>query len=102
MRYDVFVSVVIPLVDDGDIVEDVVHDVAGVLKENYQNYELILVDDGSCDNTKQVVNMLKEEVDDLRYFRFAVVWDGGGDRVRAGQGHRGLVVVIRPEWILCI
>ena len=98
MRYDVFVSVVIPLVDDGDIVEDVVHDVAGVLKENYQNYELILVDDGSCDNTKQVVNMLKEEVDDLRYFRFARKF-GLEVAIACGLDNAigDVVVVIRPE-----
>ncbi len=98
MRYDVFVSVVIPLVDDADIVEDVVHDVAGVLKENYQNYELILVDDGSCDNTKQVVNMLREDVDDLRYFRFARRF-GLEVAIACGLDNAigDVVVVMRPE-----
>jgi glycosyltransferase involved in cell wall biosynthesis len=50
-RSDCFVSVVAPLWNDADIVEGYIDDVIGVLKREYVNYELVLVDDGSTDDT---------------------------------------------------
>src|SRR5205823_6194884 len=98
VRYDVFVSVVVPLAADADIVADVVHDISGVLKDNYQNYELILVDDGSCDHTKQIFNELKSEVDCLRFFRFSRNF-GLEVAIACGLDNAvgDVVVVMRPE-----
>lgn len=48
---EIFVSVVAPLRDDGAIVEAFVDETAGVLRESYRDYELVLVDDGSTDDT---------------------------------------------------
>lgn len=53
---DCFVSVVAPLHNDADIVEGYIVDVLGVLRREYENYELVLVDDGSSDATVQVVS----------------------------------------------
>jgi dolichol-phosphate mannosyltransferase len=59
---DCFVSVVAPLHDDADIVEAFVREVVGVLKAHYDNYELVLVDDGSLDPTREVVtSILRQE-----------------------------------------
>ncbi len=55
---DLFASVVAPLHDDADIVEAFVRDVLTVLAANYENYELVLVDDGSTDGTAQRVEAL--------------------------------------------
>lgn len=44
---DLFVSVVAPIHEDGDILEGFVGDVVGVLSNAYTHFELILVDDGS-------------------------------------------------------
>ena len=55
---DCFVSVVAPLRDDASIVRSFVEDVLGVLRANYTNYELVLVDDGSEDGTDRVVSEL--------------------------------------------
>jgi glycosyltransferase involved in cell wall biosynthesis len=52
---DCFVSVVAPLANDADIVRDFLREVVAVLKENYENYEVVLVDDGSTDATAQGV-----------------------------------------------
>ncbi len=57
---DTFVSVVSPLHNDADIVEEFIEEIIGVLKSHYANYELVLVDDGSTDATvSAVVPMLK-------------------------------------------
>src|SRR5206468_2184236 len=59
---DCFVSVVAPLHDDADIVEGFVRDVLAVVSAEYANYELVLVDDGSGDDTSaRVTRLLSEE-----------------------------------------
>jgi dolichol-phosphate mannosyltransferase len=57
-RADFFVSVVAPLQDDEDIVEAFVDEILEILKREYENYELVLVDDGSRDRTDQKVSAL--------------------------------------------
>lgn len=48
---DLFVSVVAPLHNDADIVTDFIDETTGMLASRYANYELVLVDDGSRDET---------------------------------------------------
>jgi polyisoprenyl-phosphate glycosyltransferase len=52
---DCFVSVIAPLSNDGKIVSDFMVEVLELLKTHYTNYELILVDDGSTDETVDLV-----------------------------------------------
>ena len=42
---DCFVSVVAPFSNDADIAESFVRETSEVLKRNYANFELVLVDD---------------------------------------------------------
>ena len=62
---DCFVSVVAPLSNDADIAESFVRETAEVLKSNYANYELVLVDDGSRDGTPELLHTLAAEVPEL-------------------------------------
>ena len=59
--YECFVSVVAPVYNDATIVDDFITEVITILQENYANYELILVDDGSEDDTAaQVTDSIKK------------------------------------------
>ncbi len=98
MRFDVFVSLVIPLSNDGDILEDVIDGVVTVLKENYKNYEIICVDDGSLDHTRSLFEDYRKTVDCLRYFRLSRRF-GLEVAISCGleQTIGDVAVVLRPE-----
>lgn len=98
MRYDIFVSLVIPLSDDGDILENVIQEVATILKENYKNYEIICVDDGSLDHTRSLFEDYRKTVDCLRYFRLSRRF-GLEVAISCGleQAIGDVAVVLRPE-----
>jgi len=50
-RLDVFVSVIAPLCNDADIIEEFIAETMPILRQTSTNYELVLVDDGSDDDT---------------------------------------------------
>lgn len=63
---DCFVSVVVPLRDDEDIVAGFVAETASVLDAHFAHYEFILVDDGSRDRTVEEVSALLEDRPGIR------------------------------------
>src|SRR5262249_61694644 len=71
MRADLFVSVVSPLHDDAAIVAPFLEDVAGILKAHYANYEIVLVDDASQDNTVARIEPLLSRFDCVRLMRLS-------------------------------
>jgi dolichol-phosphate mannosyltransferase len=68
---DCFVSVVASLYNDADIVEPFVREVLAVLQREYANYELVLVDDGSGDDTAARVSVLLAEERCIRLLRLS-------------------------------
>lgn len=71
MKSSMFVSVVVPLYNDAGIIERVVRETTDVLKSNFENYELILIDDGSIDNTVEIARPLLREIESIRIMRLS-------------------------------
>lgn len=63
-------SVVIPLFNEEESVEPLVHRVSSVLESNDIDYELILVDDGSKDQTWNKIEILKEHYPEIKGIKF--------------------------------
>jgi len=69
MRRDIFVSVVVPLDNDIDILPAVVREIDTVMREHFSDYELIFIDDGSSDGTRSFFERAKSDIASFRYFR---------------------------------
>jgi len=69
MRRDIFVSVVVPLDNDADILPTVVAEIDAVMQSHFGDYELIYVDDGSTDGTRSFFERAKTDIPCFRYFR---------------------------------
>jgi dolichol-phosphate mannosyltransferase len=65
------VSVVVPLENDGAILETFLPDLSRVMVAGFRFFEIILVDDGSTDETRQKVDKLLKSVQQVRYLRLS-------------------------------
>ena len=79
---DCLVSVVAPLHNDARVVVSFVQELHAQLAARYENFEMILVDDGSTDNTRQVIDTLLAQVEWLHRPGGGPDWTGCG---KAGQ-----------------
>ena len=64
-------SVVVPIQDDGAVLGQFVTDVMAVLDDNFQNFELVFVDDRSIDNTLEVVSAALKQHAAVRLIRLS-------------------------------
>ena len=71
MKTDRFVSVIAPLFNDEGVVEDFIRETVPVLRENYTNYELVLIDDDSKDRTVERVSRLLNDIEGIRLIRLS-------------------------------
>jgi glycosyltransferase involved in cell wall biosynthesis len=68
---ELLVSVVVPLRNEGALLEQFLHDLSGVLSANYRHYEIVLVDDGSEDDTAARIEILLARYDHVRFLRLS-------------------------------
>ena len=61
---DNLITVVIPAYNRAKVIESAVD---SVLKQSYQNFEIIIVNDGSSDNTGEVVAKLLKQEHRIKY-----------------------------------
>ena len=64
------ISVVIPLLDEAESLPELSEWIKRVASENHLSYEIIMVDDGSSDNSWQVVEQLREKDSNIRGIKF--------------------------------
>ncbi len=71
MKTERFISVIAPLFNDEEIIESYIRETISILKKIYTNYELVLVDDGSEDDTVENVTVLLKEIKGIRLIRLS-------------------------------
>ncbi|MFY0577107.1 glycosyltransferase family 2 protein [Cystobacter fuscus] len=95
---DCFVSVVAPISNDAPIVESFVRETLDVLRANYTNYELVLVDDGSTDDSVQRISELLRTQECVRLIRLSRHF---GDEVAISSGLDSVigdfVAILQPD-----
>ena len=67
MKYDYLVSIIMPAYNSEPYIRDTIKSVIG---QSYDNFELIIVDDNSTDNTKEIIEDIAKSCDKIVYFRF--------------------------------
>lgn len=58
-------SVIVPTYNRGENIREVIQ---SVVEQDYSDWELLLIDDGSCDNTESVCNEFVQKDSRVRYF----------------------------------
>jgi glycosyltransferase involved in cell wall biosynthesis len=71
MTMECFASVVAPIRNDSAIIEAFIQETVPILRANFRNYELILVDDGSQDDTVAKVRILLTQFQGIRLMRLS-------------------------------
>ena len=95
---DCFVSVVVPIYDDEDIIDGFVEEVGQILRSHYDSHEVILVDDASQDGTDDRVQALLKREPGVRAIRLSRCF-GQEVAISAGLDTAigDFVVVILPD-----
>ncbi len=93
-----FVSIVVPLQDDADILAAFADELVAVVRGQWQNYEIVFVDDGSRDGTHAILTGLLQRHECLRYLRLSRTY---GEEIAVSAGLDtvigDVVVVLQPE-----
>lgn len=71
MNPNTVVSIVVPLQQDAQLLEELVTEIDQVMGAAYRFFEIVLVDDGSSDDTPSVVQPLLKKIQRIRYLRLS-------------------------------
>jgi dolichol-phosphate mannosyltransferase len=64
------ISVIAPMYNEADSIPTFIERTINVLEQNFKNYELILIDDGSSDNTYEICKQFAEKNPKIRVIAF--------------------------------
>lgn len=64
-----YLSIIIPILNEAKNINYLVPKISKVIKKNYKNYELIIIDDNSEDNIYDVINKLKNKFKFLKFIQ---------------------------------
>ena len=71
MRYTNSLSVVIPIYNDEEVIGELLRRLTAVVEDIVGEYEIILVDDGSCDHSWEIMQQERVQRDHLRIARLS-------------------------------
>lgn len=66
--FETFVSVVVPLRNAAEHVEKTITEIDLVVRDTFRGYEIILVDDGSRDQTVEIIQRLQRQVKNIQLY----------------------------------
>ncbi len=93
-----FVSVVVPLHNNGEIIERFLRDLVRTLEKTYSDYEILLVDASSQDETSIIIDKL---ISEIQYIRYIGLSDATDYEVVCAAGLENtigdIMVLINPE-----
>jgi dolichyl-phosphate beta-glucosyltransferase len=89
------VSIIVPMYNEEDRIQFFLPNLLSFSRTNFKNYEIILVNDGSKDNTLEVINRLTKHDKSVRIISY-VKNKGKGAAVRLG------VLAAKKEYVLFI
>ena len=61
-KNDYFISIIIPTYNEENVIGNLIE---SIIKSNYKNYEIIVIDDNSKDNTTKIVNKYANKYDNI-------------------------------------
>ena len=70
-KSDLLVSVVCAVHNGQDHIGNFLHSVTALLKARYKNYEIVVVDDGSDDNTSEIIKDVQTRETNIQLYRLA-------------------------------
>lgn len=96
---DYLISVIAVLDNDSDILGKFVMETINALKDNYENYELVLIDNGSIDKTESLITEILEKVECMRYIKLSRKYDlevamSAGLETVIGD----IVIILEPQY----
>jgi glycosyltransferase involved in cell wall biosynthesis len=67
------VSIIIPVLNEASTIENCIKEISAVAQDSGILHEIIVVDDGSSDNTYQILINLSQMFQNLKAIRFSVI-----------------------------
>jgi len=100
-KNNIIISVIIPTYNDGKYLK---YAIESIQNQTYKNIEIIVVDDFSTDNTKQIVSSIAKSDDRVKYylndFKDSKKFDKNGININAGYSARNFGLnKATGEWI---
>jgi glycosyltransferase involved in cell wall biosynthesis len=90
------ISVVIPLLNEAESLPELCTWISSVMNENQYNYEILLIDDGSTDDSWEVITNLSQQNNCIKGFRFVRNY-GKSAALNTGFSHCNGEVVITMD-----
>ncbi len=94
------VSVILPTYNRAYIIEKAIQ---SVLNQTYQDFEIIVIDDGSIDNTEEIIKELQEKDNRIRYLRLNINKGASHARnegIKIAQGEYITFQDSDAEWVI--